>query len=277
MASETSRTIADRLPLLVVYVDAEGRYRYVNRRFTEWFGFSPQSVIGKPAREIMVPRVAELLRDSHLRALSGEHASYQGLVPFAFGGTRYLSIDYLPHRDDNGAVLGYIAAAADLSAQKDAEAHLHETQRRLQLLADAGVVVAEHSTGEAVATALAERVVADFADLCIIDLIAEGRAVRVAVATSPLSPTTSARRSPSSRPTLLINPTLWRTPSRAATRYCLPTMPTKRGAFREAPTSGTRRPVSGPIDGDRAHGTRRRPPRRNGHVPLRGRAAVHGR
>ena len=44
---EQLRLIVDALPVLVSYVDSELRFRFVNKRYEEFFGISSGSILGK--------------------------------------------------------------------------------------------------------------------------------------------------------------------------------------------------------------------------------------
>ena len=45
--------ITDNMPALIAYVDREPRYRYVNQRYTEWFGKPREEIIGMQPGAIM--------------------------------------------------------------------------------------------------------------------------------------------------------------------------------------------------------------------------------
>jgi PAS domain S-box-containing protein len=47
------RVIADNVPALFSYVDADGCYRFVNKRYEEFFGIPPTQIIGKHLRDVL--------------------------------------------------------------------------------------------------------------------------------------------------------------------------------------------------------------------------------
>jgi PAS domain S-box-containing protein len=119
---------ADALPVLISYVDAGQRYRFVNRTYEEWFG-RPRAEVwaGRSARSWARPPTTRLRR--HVEAaLAGERGTFEGLMPFRDGGRRHVEARYEPHRasGDDGRVLGFYALITDASARVRAEEALRE-------------------------------------------------------------------------------------------------------------------------------------------------------
>ena len=48
------RTITDSVPVLIVYVDREQRFRFANQVYAKWLGLDPHTLIGKTVREVLV-------------------------------------------------------------------------------------------------------------------------------------------------------------------------------------------------------------------------------
>lgn len=46
-SKERLRLITDNAPALISDVDLQQRYRFVNRRYEEWFGLSQKEIVGK--------------------------------------------------------------------------------------------------------------------------------------------------------------------------------------------------------------------------------------
>jgi len=47
------RHIADAMPALISYVDADRRYRFVNRQYETWFRCTREEVLGKTMEEVL--------------------------------------------------------------------------------------------------------------------------------------------------------------------------------------------------------------------------------
>jgi PAS domain S-box-containing protein len=131
-----SGLVLDALPVLVSYVDAEGRYRLVNRAYEEWFGRSRAEVVGRTVREVLGDAAFEVLRPHVEAALSGRRVVFRSLVPYRDGGSRHVEARYEPHRGPGGRVLGFHALITDVSEHERAEVALRESEARFRSVAD---------------------------------------------------------------------------------------------------------------------------------------------
>jgi PAS domain S-box-containing protein len=128
------RTIADNVPALVSYVDADGCYRFVNKRYEEWFGVPRTEIVGKHYRQVLGDAVYERIKDHVEEALSGHRVSYEDALPYARGGARWVIAEYVPDADDEGNVNGFFALVTDISERKRAEEELRESEERYRSL-----------------------------------------------------------------------------------------------------------------------------------------------
>ena len=115
------RLIADALPALVSYVDAEHRYQFVNKTYTDWFGHKPEEIIGKHVREVLGEAAYAAILPAMERVFSGETFSFERLMPYKDGGSRFVLIIYVPDKDESGKVKGYYALVQDITERKNAE------------------------------------------------------------------------------------------------------------------------------------------------------------
>lgn len=125
------RLIADHSPALIAYVGAEDMsYRFVNRRIEEGFGIPGARIIGM--------RVAELLGQAEYdralpyirRAMSGENIAYESEFNLR-DGSRWVKVNYVPDKDDDGNVRGIVVMGHDITEHKEIEARLRKSERRL--------------------------------------------------------------------------------------------------------------------------------------------------
>ncbi len=117
-------TIIDALPGTVAYWDAELLCRYANRAFFDWFGKTPESVLGTHYRELVDERFFRE-NEPYLRAaLAGEKLCYERTVPKSDGSIRHLLVNYNPDIDPAGHVLGFFVFVNDITVVKNAEAQL---------------------------------------------------------------------------------------------------------------------------------------------------------
>jgi len=129
------RVIADNVPALVSYVDADGCYRFVSKQYEEWFGIPRTEIIGKHYRQVLGEATYEVIKDRIEAALSGQRVCYENAIPYAHGGTRWVVAEYVPDVDDQGKVKGFFALVSDITEGKRAEQALQESVERFDLAA----------------------------------------------------------------------------------------------------------------------------------------------
>lgn len=125
------RLLADALPALVIHVDRELRFRFINQHFEVWFDEPPASYIGKTLGEASRGRFEH--RAEHLEAVArGERVSYELQLTSQSKPARAIEIHYIPRRGAHGEVDGFYALAFDITARKDATHALLEANLRLE-------------------------------------------------------------------------------------------------------------------------------------------------
>jgi len=133
-ASESKlRQIADNLPALIGYVDAEQRYRFNNKAYETWLGRSPESLYGLHLRDAVGPATYDRIRPHVEAALSGQRTGHEWWA-FLPSGTRYVKSDYIPDIQADGSVAGFFVLASDLSEYKQSETALAESEARLSMV-----------------------------------------------------------------------------------------------------------------------------------------------
>jgi PAS domain S-box-containing protein len=115
------RTIADPLPELICYIDADGRYQFNNKAYETRYGIPAREFTGRSVRDMMGEEGYEIARPYIERALKGERCSYQGYVPHRLTGQRYYHVDYVPHQDRDARIQGLYVSIQDLTELKQAE------------------------------------------------------------------------------------------------------------------------------------------------------------
>jgi diguanylate cyclase (GGDEF)-like protein/PAS domain S-box-containing protein len=103
---------------LISYVDAEERIRFASHQLAEWFGESPESILGKSMRELHGDEGYAEVVPWLKRALAGEKVQYEREARHADGKAFWISVDLRPHRDADGKVLGFFSCALEVNELK---------------------------------------------------------------------------------------------------------------------------------------------------------------
>jgi PAS domain S-box-containing protein len=132
-ASETQlRLITDALPVMICYIDTDLRYRFNNRAYEEWFGFSPEELRGKKVAEVWGPELFSQVAELFERALAGEVTVHEGALPGPMNDIRYVNSTLLPDIDSDGKTNGFFGVAVDVTESKQGEAEILRLNEELE-------------------------------------------------------------------------------------------------------------------------------------------------
>ncbi|MCC6790650.1 MAG: PAS domain-containing protein [Thermomicrobiales bacterium] len=143
-AERQLRLVADNLPALVSYVDTDYRYRFVNRRYAEWFGRPSSDMIGRRVSDVTRAGGSESVMRRLELAMSGQPVRYDVEVDFPAAGARHVEIDYVPDIGPEGEVRGAVALIVDITERE-------RIQRRVARLSELTSALAGALTEDEVA------------------------------------------------------------------------------------------------------------------------------
>lgn len=127
--------MADALPVLISYVDFRQRYQFNNAAYQKWFGNSHRSFLGRTVRSVLGEHAYARLKPNITAALAGKNQSFEMRVPYKGAGLRDVHVDYAPHRNAAGEVIGFFALIRDISERKRLERQILDAsemeQRRI--------------------------------------------------------------------------------------------------------------------------------------------------
>lgn len=126
------RVMANNVPALFSYIDRDCTFRFVNKRYEEWFQISRGEIIGRHVRHIIGEPAYEAVKDKIEAALSGRKVACEVAVPYEKGGARWMSIKYVPDVDNEENVKGFYSLAMDISERKHAEEELRHLTDELK-------------------------------------------------------------------------------------------------------------------------------------------------
>jgi PAS domain S-box-containing protein len=129
------RLITDSVPVLIAYIGADERYRFVNAAYEQWCGRLRADIAGTTLSEVlgadytqMSPRIARVMR--------GEHVTFDEILHM-LGDERHVMGIFSPDRAQDGTVRGFSSVIMDVTRRKDGEHNLRKREQQLRLITDA--------------------------------------------------------------------------------------------------------------------------------------------
>src|SRR5262245_18685437 len=118
--SSVTQTILDHTPFLLVHGSRDLRYLFVSKSYAALMGQAREDIIGKRVMDLMGADGFETIRP-HLEAvLRGERIEYEAEVNVAHLGPRQYHMIYVPERNEQNEVIGYVASIIDVTERNRA-------------------------------------------------------------------------------------------------------------------------------------------------------------
>ena len=122
--------VAGSLPGLVVYIDADLVFRFVNARAEEWYARPRDQLIGRRCEEVLGAEASQAVSGAFEKVLSGENVRERLYMPYPDGVTRAVELAYVPDVAADGTVLGFVALVIDIAEQRRIEEELDAARTR---------------------------------------------------------------------------------------------------------------------------------------------------
>jgi len=124
------RLIADNVPALISYVDAELRFRFANSAYREWLGLDPEAMVGRRVDDVFDDANYRATVLPHLqRALAGEATTYEWEI-LAREGPRTVRTSSFPSKGPSGEVVGIYNLTTDITRDRELQVELDRLARR---------------------------------------------------------------------------------------------------------------------------------------------------
>ncbi len=131
------RVIMDQIPVTVTYIDAELRYRYINRAQEQWLGKTEAEVLGRPVREVAGEKVFADIEPNLRLALSGQSVHIERERTDRNGNKVWHSGRHVPDVNAEGTVVGLYTVFFDITERALAERKLKQHEQELRAAKEA--------------------------------------------------------------------------------------------------------------------------------------------
>lgn len=126
------RLVTDHVPAMIVYCDADRRFRFVNKSYAERYGVKVEDIIGRQVVEIAGQSAYAHFGKYVDRTLAGETVEFEIEVPYEQFGERIIHGICVPDLNAQGRVRGFIAVINDVTEQRGTERMVAEWKNRYE-------------------------------------------------------------------------------------------------------------------------------------------------
>jgi PAS domain S-box-containing protein len=135
------RLMADTCPTMIWLSDDTGEIEFINRKYRDSFGISPEQVSGRVWLLLLHPYDQQKLAAAFSLAVKNRAVFKEDFrIRDATGEWRYLESLAEPRRSTKGEFLGHIGICVDATDRKRSEAQLKDMNERLVLAVRAGAI-----------------------------------------------------------------------------------------------------------------------------------------
>ncbi len=128
-SEERLRSMADKVPAGIAYLDSEGVFRFVNRRFARAYQREIEDIVGKRESEVLSLETWQRVQPYFNRAAKGEAQTFDIPIPFPDGRTLETRTFLRPDRAPDESVEGFYVLTVNITREKMAATALAQAQK----------------------------------------------------------------------------------------------------------------------------------------------------
>lgn len=135
MRSESQlRMVTDTVPALISYVDSQEKYRFVNKKYVDWFGKPREEIIGRTVSELVGAQAYRTVKPYIKQALAGRESTHETELVLKGAGTKFVRVSYSPDIGIDGNINGFYVLVSDMTDLKLSKDLLRSTEERIGLI-----------------------------------------------------------------------------------------------------------------------------------------------
>ena len=148
-SDERFRGVVENLPSALSLKDLQGKFQFVNPKFTEWYGGQADDLIGKTFHDIGTKEYVDVITAEDRKVLeTGQALVVEQDIPFTDGTMHSTIRTKFPVLGSDGKPVGVGAISTDITERKRAETELQRTVRETELLHQIAVKANEAVTAD---------------------------------------------------------------------------------------------------------------------------------
>lgn len=124
--------IAETTPLILIHCSRDLRYLFANRAAAAIFNLAPQEIIGQRINDVMGDKAFAVIKPYIEQVLQGESVEFETEMHYAGVKALWVHALYLPERDNQGNIVGWVASIVDITKRKKAEKDLQQLMETLE-------------------------------------------------------------------------------------------------------------------------------------------------
>jgi len=109
--------ITDAMPLMIAYLDRNGKFLFVNKMMESWMGRSSEEICSKNLSEVFSGNTGREMEINMEPVMQGKLNEFK-CVTTVNGQRKAIEVHYLPHLESNHTVCGFYAILIDITERR---------------------------------------------------------------------------------------------------------------------------------------------------------------